>query len=83
MIGQEIDTAHWNCNKDTSRNGLKGIYCRTRGPLPCADREYAAVNEDNVCVAYIKYETIGNQWRYAQKRFGDQLQNAIGDRMGF
>ena len=73
----------WNFNQYTDKKGLKGIFTKHVGELPCQDKYLVAVSENGDIVAQVSYEVTGDKYRYAQKEFGDQLEKVIGDRMGY
>ena len=73
----------WKFNQYTNKKGLKGIFTKNVGELPCQDKYLVALAENGDIVAQVSYEVTGNKYRWAQKQFGDQLEKALGDRMGY
>lgn len=82
-VSQVVEIMNWSFNKNTNHNGLQGIYSATQGEVPCATRHLKAINLEGEIVAYVQWETLGNQYRYAQRKFGDQLEKAGFSRMGY
>ena len=74
---------NWQFNQNTNRNGLEGIFSAVQGELPCATKHLKAISIDGKVVAQVSWETLGDRYRYAQKEFGDQLEQAGYDRMGY
>lgn len=77
------EVVNWILNQNTCAEGLQGIYSAIKGETPCATRYLKAVAVDGSTVASVSWETLGNEYRYAQKRFGDQLESAGFERMGY
>ena len=73
----------WKLNANSNKDGLKGIFVKNTGELPCQTKSIIAVNENDEVVAQVSYEVTGDKYRYAQKEFGDQLEKAIGKRRGY
>lgn len=65
------------------REGLQGIYTAMTGETPCATRHLKAVAMNGDIVAQVSWETLGDVYRYAQRKFGDQLEAAGFPRVGY
>lgn len=74
---------NWKINQNTNTGGLRGIYSAIEGDTPCATKFLKAVSEEGRVVAFQYWETLGNEYRYAQKAFGDQLEQNGFARMGY
>jgi hypothetical protein len=83
MNKPKLDLRGFNHHQYTNRNGLKGIYSRNTGELPCQDRTLIAVDENDDIVAKVTYSTYSNEYVYKQRTFGNQLEEALGDRFGY
>jgi|SanBayMetagenome_1026888.scaffolds.fasta_scaffold00620_5 hypothetical protein len=83
MDKQKIDLRGFNYHQYTNRNGLKGIYSKNTGELPCQARTLIAVDENDDIIAKVTYSTYGNEYVYKQRDFGNQLEEALGDRFGY
>lgn len=79
----KLDLRGFNYHQYTNRNGLKGIYSKNTGELPFQDRTLIAVDVNDDIVAKVTSSTYGNDSRYSDRRFGNQLEEALGDRFGY
>lgn len=73
----------WKFSQNSDKDGLKGIFTKNCGELPCQTKTIIAVNINDEVVAQVSYEVTGDKYRYAQRDFGDQLEKAIGTRRGY
>lgn len=73
----------WNFNQKTDRDGLQGIYSKKFGESNCSTYHLVAIALDGSIIAHSSWSTSGDAYREGEREFGNQLEKALGARLGY